>query len=325
MSYQKELTVVLDSVLKACGLCREVQNTLMDVEAVEKKDRSPVTVADLGSQAVINIEIMKSFPNDSIVAEEETDVLQNNPGLRRQVLELVKGQITSVTETVMMNAIDYGAEATDFTKRYWTLDPIDGTKGFLRGEQYAIALALVEAGEVVLGVLGCPNLSLNMDNPDEGKGCLFYAVKGQGTFMKALKSDAEKRVFVDRFTDAKDACFCESVEKAHASHDEHAAIASKLGITTSPFRIDSQAKYAAVARGNASIYLRLPRSRQYREKIWDHAAGVIVVTEAGGKVTDFGGKPLDFMVGNQLDNNEGILVTNGHLHNKVLEAIAKVI
>jgi 3'(2'), 5'-bisphosphate nucleotidase len=43
-------------------------------------------------------------------------------------------------------------------ERYWVMDPVDGTKGFLRGDQYAVALALVERGEVVLGVLGCPNL-----------------------------------------------------------------------------------------------------------------------------------------------------------------------
>lgn len=62
----------------------------------------------------------------------------------------------------------------------WTIDPIDGTKGFLRGEQYAVCLAFLVDAEVQVGVLGCPNLPLDMANPDGEKGCLFVAVKGQG-------------------------------------------------------------------------------------------------------------------------------------------------
>lgn len=62
----------------------------------------------------------------------------------------------------------------------WTLDPIDGTKGFLRGGQYAVCLALIVDGKVVLGVIGCPNLPVESDYPDGPKGCIFVAVKGQG-------------------------------------------------------------------------------------------------------------------------------------------------
>ena len=62
----------------------------------------------------------------------------------------------------------------------WTLDPIDGTKGFLRGEQYAVCLALVIDARVELGVIGCPNLPSDKDKPDGGKGALFIAVRGQG-------------------------------------------------------------------------------------------------------------------------------------------------
>jgi 3'(2'), 5'-bisphosphate nucleotidase len=89
--------------------------------------------------------------------------------------------------------------------------------------------------------------------------------------------------------------------------------------------MDSQAKYTAIARGDASIYLRLPREKAYREKIWDHAAGFIIVEEAGGSVTDFQGKPLDFLAGRTLKNNKGIVATNGHLHRQVLDAIAQVV
>jgi len=82
-----------------------------------------------------------------------------------------------------------------------------------------------------------------------------------------------------------------------------------------------QAKYATVADGRAEIYLRLPTRKDYVEKIWDHAGGVLVVEEAGGTVTDVDGKPLDFTHGRGLHANRGVIVTNGRLHNAVLEAV----
>ncbi len=325
MKHEKELHIALDAVKKASNLCSSVQNRLVDIQAVEKQDRSPVTVADLGSQAVIVSMLLDVFPKDSIVGEEEADILRSNADLRRQVVELVNEQIPGTTEQQVLESIDFGARQTDFTQRYWTVDPIDGTKGFLRGEQYAIALALVEKGQVVLGVLGCPNFMIETNDDSGSKGCIFFAVKGQGAFVQPLGSSEKTNVSVDRIVNAAGAVFCESVEKAHASHEDHARISAHLGITAVPYRIDSQAKYAAVACGKASIYLRLPRSKEYREKIWDHAAGCIIISEAGGKVTDFSGKTLDFSAGKKLIKNEGILATNGHLHQKALDAIAHVL
>lgn len=65
----------------------------------------------------------------------------------------------------------------------WTLDPIDGTKGFLRGEQFAVCLALIVGGNVQLGVMGCPNLPVDFNAPEGERGCLFIAEKGQGAFQ----------------------------------------------------------------------------------------------------------------------------------------------
>ena len=88
--------------------------------------------------------------------------------------------------------------------------------------------------------------------------------------------------------------------------------------------MDSQAKYAVVARGEADIYLRLPTRADYREKIWDHAAGALIVAEAGGTVTDIHGRPLEFHHGRELAANRGVIVTNGRLHDRVLEAIREL-
>ena len=133
------------------------------------------------------------------------------------------------------------------------------------------------------------------------------------------------QVFVDPVAKAADARFCESVEKAHTSQSHSAQVAELLGISAPPFRIDSQCKYAAVARGDAAVYLRLPTRPGYVEKVWDHAAGVAVVTEAGGTVTDVDGKPLDFSLGRGLTQNKGVIVTNGRFHDEVVAAVKQVL
>jgi 3'(2'), 5'-bisphosphate nucleotidase len=97
-------------------------------------------------------------------------------------------------------------------------------------------------------------------------------------------------------------------------------VARILGITDEPLRMDSQAKYAVVARGDASLYLRLPNG-DYRENVWDHAAGSLVASEAGGRVSDADGLPLDFTTGRKLTRNRGIVACAGPIHDAVLEAV----
>lgn len=325
MAYERELDVAIQAVRKACRLCSGVQNSLLHNDTASKDDRSPVTVADLGSQAVITLELLPSFPKDSIVGEEDANVLRDNEYLAQRVTGLVNEQTGIIAVSRLFEALDYGARTSYPTTRFWTVDPIDGTKGFLRGEQYAIALALVEDGQVVLGVLGCPNLPLTDSGSEEKEGGVYYAIKGKGAFVQTMDQSEERSISVDRLTLTPEARFCESVEESHVSHEAHARISSILGITASSYRIDSQCKYAVVARGDASIYLRLSSKKDYRERIWDHAAGSIIVMEAGGQVTDSRGAPLDFSVGRRLVNNVGIVATNGALHLKVLDAIARAV
>lgn len=64
------------------------------------------------------------------------------------------------------------------------------------------------------------------------------------------------------------ASFCESVESGHSSQDDSAKIAQELGITKEPVRMDSQAKYCSISRGDGDIYMRLPTNASYEEKIW---------------------------------------------------------
>lgn len=321
--YERELAAGIEAVTLAARVCQSVQSQITQ-DVLEKKDKSPVTVADYASQAVVCRGLAAAFPNDPIVGEEDAAALREpdqQPFRDRVQAELAKVGITADAATIC-GWIDRGGHDAA-GGRYWTLDPIDGTKGFLRSEQYAISLALLIDGRIDVAVLGCPNLPLSSTG-DGAKGCLFTAIRGQGAWVRSLAGGTPQRVHVSATADSAQARFCESVESGHSSHDHSAQVAQILGITKPGARLDSQAKYGVVARGEADIYLRLPTKADYFEKIWDHAGGVLVVEEAGGMATDVGGRPLNFRLGRELRENRGVVVTNGKLHERVLAALAQV-
>lgn len=316
--YDTELEIAVSTVREACRLTRAVQDEIVAHRAqVAKEDRSPVTIADLAVQIVVSHRLAQLLPDDPLLAEEDSRPLLDQPDLAEQVFGLAARLLPSADRAEMLAALDRGGHEGGRRGRFWILDPVDGTKGFLRREQYAIALALVEEGQVVAGVLGCPNLS---DRPGRPPGCLFAAVRGGGTHQVEVDGSASWPVRVDDVDDPTRAVLCESVESGHSSHENTAAIVSRLGITAPTVRMDSQCKYAVVARGDASLYLRLPRSAAYREKSWDHAAGALVITEAGGRVSDLDGRPLDFSRGALLGTTNGILASNGSLHERARAA-----
>lgn len=319
-SYRREAEVAVDAARSASSLCEAVRRE-MAATTLEKKDRSPVTVADYGSQALICRAVHEAFPDDAIVAEESAGALREaeNQTLLDKLTGYVGRVRPGVTEARVQEWIDYGTSDAP-AGRFWTLDPIDGTKGFLRNDQYAVALALIEEGAIKVAVLACPRLKPSIGS---GEGTMFVAVAGEGTFTVPITGEAEPtRVRVSRTSDPAALRFCESVEAAHSSHSDSARLTESLGIKAEPIRIDSQAKYAIVARGDAEIYLRIPRGGEYKEKIWDHAAGVLVVREAGGRASDLRGNDLDFTHGRTLATNYGVLVTNGTLHDRILAAIS---
>jgi len=319
--WSRELRVATEAVRAAARVCRAVQERLVTADTLEKKDKSPVTVADFASQAIVCAHLEAALPRDPIVGEEDAHELRDdaNAAIRAAVIERVAAEQSGAEPARVLDWIDRGG-APAGGGRMWTLDPIDGTKGFLRGEQYAIALALLVDGEVELGVLGCPNL------PHEGHpGALFVARRGAGAQVGPLWDAAGsfRPIATARLASPAAARFCESVESGHSDQDESAEVARLLGITATPCRMDSQCKYGAVARDDAQIYLRLPTRADYEEKIWDHAAGKLVVEAAGGTVTDVEGRPLDFTRGRTLAGNKGVIATCGGIHEAVLGAVAR--
>ncbi|MCB9079325.1 MAG: 3'(2'),5'-bisphosphate nucleotidase [Anaerolineaceae bacterium] len=324
MSYEKEKQVAIEAVTRAAQLCLAVQADMVNVDSLEKGDKSPVTVADFGAQAVVCQYVTANFPEAVIVGEEDSGQLRtpDNAAKLAQVIGYVQQFFPQADAETVCGWIDAGnGQVAD---RFWTLDPIDGTKGFLRNDQYGIALALIEQGQVKVAALAGPVLPVDLSEPAGAKGVVFVAVRGQGAAVAPLNSAEFTPIHVVPVTHPENVRFAESVEAAHGDQALQEALAQAAGITTPPLRMDSQVKYGAVARGDAALYLRLPSPKQpgYREKIWDHAAGSLIVEEAGGRVTDMHGRPLDFGSDYKMHDNRGVIVSNGELHEVVLVALA---
>ena len=321
-----EIKFVIDTVTQAALLVKQVQSEMV-TPALTKDDRSPVTVADYASQALVAQRLSEIFPDDPLVGEEDSAKLRT-PEERLsldQVTSFVVRFVTRATPEAVCDWIDRGN--AEPARRFWTLDPIDGTKGFLRGNQYAVALALIVDGQVQIGVLGCPNLNdAYIPNP-EGPGSLVIAVRGQGTWTTPLTANVNfDPLHVSKLNDATSAHLMRSFESGHTNVSQIDEFAQVLGVEAEPVRMDSQGKYAVMASGRGELLLRLlsPAKPNYREKIWDQAAGSLVIEEAGGRITDLHGKPLDFTAGRTLANNRGILASNAYLHDQALRALRKI-
>jgi 3'(2'), 5'-bisphosphate nucleotidase len=327
-----EINVALKVTYQAMRLAQQVHLEMV-TPALTKDDRSPVTVADFASQALVAARLAEAFPNDPLVAEEDASRLRlpQSAALLEQVTSFVAGLVPQATPERVCAWIDRGTAAP--ARRYWVLDPVDGTKGFLRGDQYAVALSLIVDGEVQVGVLGCPNLSGGYRPDAEGDGSLVVAARGQGAWtisgeanLGAAGPQDYEPLRVSRRSDPATARILRSFEAGHTNVDQIEDFTQALGVQAEPVRMDSQAKAAVLAAGKGDLMLRLlsPAQPNYREKIWDQAAGALVVTEAGGLVTDLDGKPLDFTAGRNLVNNRGVLASNRLLHPAALQALREI-
>lgn len=306
-SFSEEKKIAIQAVQKAALIVSQLQGKLQENYILQKEDLSPVTVADLISQAIIILHVRERFPNDAIVAEEDAFFLKDPV-----ILEKMLSELSEYSEEKIREALNFGKSKVTDKGRYWVLDPIDGTKGYIRGDHYAVALALIVDCQVVLGVLGCPRFD-----------ALFFAEKNGGAFK--IAEGKQERLICDPSQFAADELiYCEPhlYSKTHP-HTTTYKIATALKTHVKPLRLDSQAKYPLVAMNKAALYIRI--SPPGREKIWDHAAGSLIVQEAGGIVTDLRGHPLKWGLGNNLFENEGIIASNGRDHDQIVKAAKEVL
>lgn len=189
-------------------------------------------------------------------------------------------------------------KTTDLNKGYvWVVDPLDGTTNFImRHTFFTTTLALLKDGEPVLGVIYAPYSRE-----------LFVAEKGRG----AKRNEVKMHVSNEDELGKSFLCFAYSHEKKSLQRALSAYQQFELEARSMRHFGSSSLELAFVAAGRVDGMIITPPVR-----IWDVAAGVLMVRESGGTVTDFSGKTANFA-----DN--GLIVSNGGVHQQIVDVIKK--
>lgn len=312
----------------------------------DKEDESPVTIADFAAQALLICVVNQAFPEDAFIAEETSDMLRENETLSNRVWLLVDSMRQTAfdlgvpvprDQEEMLKLIDLGGkgQGSGSNGRLWVLDPVDGTKTFMKGEQYAVCLCFIEAGLQQVAALGCPNLLFENGRVEEtlvdkdGQGLMLTAIRGGGAFSSKL-GDYENdsvRLPVRSLSTDDTIRFTDSKESPHVRLDLHRQIyshfGSKDGIVHDLWSM--QMKYVALALGAVDASVRIPPMRDYRPATYDHVGGQLIFEEAGGKITDLYGRPFDVTAGRRLYNNWGVTAAVAGIHQKVFDEVQEVL
>ncbi|KAE9363862.1 carbohydrate phosphatase [Stipitochalara longipes BDJ] len=344
--YFQERLIAELAVQRAAILTKKVLSSVNRGE-FEKTDATPVTIADFAAQALLISAIRGAFPSDRFVGEENADALRDNASLRQRVWDLVasthlddsKLRLDSPASVEdMLEIIDLGGRGTGGPEgRIWMLDPIDGTATFLRGEQYAISLALIEDGKEKVGVLGCPNLSLQNGKVQEtvvderGYGLMLSAIIGQGATIRPIGTGSLRPATrIERLgegpIDLKDLHFVDSSQSNTWWHEKVGEVAGRVDAAYPGTEVwSSHMRYVALIVGGADVQLRIPRSLTTHIYVWDHAGIQLIFTEVGGKITDLNGKDIDFGTGRELANNWGIIAAKHGVHSRILTVVNEML
>jgi histidinol-phosphatase len=251
MNKSKFLSVAIEAAKNAEEIIMKYYSD--DLTWQKKSDLSPVTVADTQAEEIIIKTIKKYFPGHAFLGEESGN---NN----------IK------------------------SKYQWIIDPIDGTKNYIRRiPLFATQIALLEDGEIILGVSNAPAINE-----------MIWAEKDKGAFFQ------EKKISVSSVNNLVDSYLC----SGGINHFVSSGLIDyllKLCVDTNRYRgFGDFWSYHLLAQGKIEIVV------EAKIKIWDIAALKIIIEEAGGKVTDINGD-------NITKDTTSIIATNKILHDTVVK------
>lgn len=318
-------TPLLETALRAVSasvraIALVTQHPLGRVPCI-KSDGSPVTAGDVAAQAAAAIVLRRELGLAGVVGEESPTSLEGpDAQAMRALASTAVARAVGGFDGDPLEALAWRAPA-DARTGFWTLDPIDGTKGYRSSRHYAVCLAHVDAHGVTHGVLGLPTLVADMDLSRVGEppGVLIAATRGGGSWLHDPATLAPLRR-VQRGPMQGALRLLNSVEPGGRTA-RAAAVVESLGRPWETVAVDSQLKYALVALGAGDCIVRVPGSVPRAEHSWDHAAGVLVATEAGAVASDADGRALDFTLGEALTANEGIIVCDPSVHSALVDAV----
>jgi 3'(2'), 5'-bisphosphate nucleotidase len=279
--YEHEMSVALELAREAGAAILDFYEGPLDIQQkADADDREPVTQADKVANEIIVARLKQEFPDDGILAEESVDTVRR---------------------------LD--------KSRVWMIDPLDGTTGFIAGNgDFAVQIGLTENGECVLGVVYLPLTRV-----------LYRAVRGGGTWIE--------RPDYDPLRSPRELRPQQVVEEAHVSaHREiskmrlaasrsHRSprmdqVVQAFGFKEEVRRGSVGIKVGLIVEQQCDIYIHLsPRTKQ-----WDTCAPEIILTEAGGSLTDLFGQPLRYNKAER-QNRNGIVASNGVAHTRIIESL----
>ena len=216
--------------------------------------------------------------------------------------EVIK-KILSQTEHEILSEEDKDDLSRLSKETIWIVDPLDGTSDFIdKTGEFTVMISLIKNKKPILGVIGWPTEKI-----------LFVAQKGSGAFR--FSNNQWKKISV---TQVSEISKCRTVGSRHHLSDKEKLFIKKLGIEDFT-SIGSSLKVGKISSGEAEAYITTTN----KMKEWDSAASYCIISEAGGKMTDMLGNDITY---NNKDvyHQNGILVTNGLVHNKIVEEFKKL-
>lgn len=265
---------------------------------LEKELENAIALARKASESILEIYQTNFAVEEKTTKDNLTEPVTIADKIASKII--VKGLSEAFPDDWILSEEEHDEIETRLTKsRVWMIDPIDGTKGFVeKAGDFAVQIGLVDNGEVLLGVVFQPT-----------KNLLYYASKDNGAFM--VENDFEPiKMQVSQTTDFNEMTL--AVSRSHRS-SRMSQLVEYFGFKDEFQHGSVGLKVAFLARKTADAYIHLSP----RTKFWDSAAPEIILTEAGGNLTDLFGKKIDYTV-SDVQNYNGILATNGISHEKIV-------
>ncbi len=216
--------------------------------------------------------------------------------------EIIK-EILSQTEHTILSEEDKDDQSRLSKDTIWIIDPLDGTSDFIdKTGEFTVMIALIKNKKPVLGVIGWPT-----------EKTFFVAQKGSGAFR--YSNEEWEKISVTTSTELSK---CRAIGSRHHLSDKEKLFIKKLGIEDFT-SIGSSLKVGKISSGEAEVYITTTN----KMKEWDSAASYCIISEAGGKMTDMLGNDITYN-NKEVFHQNGILVTNGLVHNKIVEEFKKL-
>ena len=216
--------------------------------------------------------------------------------------EIIKKSL-SKTKYPILSEEDKDDQNRILEKIIWIIDPLDGTSDFIdRTGEFTVMISLIENKKPILGVIAWPTEKI-----------LFIAQKNCGAFR--YSNDKWDKISVTKIENLSK---CRTIGSRHHLSDKEKEFIKKIGIKDFS-SIGSSLKVGKISSGEAEVYI----TTTDKMKEWDTAASYCIITEAGGKMTDMLGNELTYNNKNVYHQN-GILVTNGFIHNKIVNEFKKL-